>query len=230
MSSDTDQSSSSEKQAPLPPDNGGVSLKRKRQDGDAVREDGLTKKQFQKMKRKMKKKAATSNAQNDIDEELGINKVYSQMDGQLLADYIAQKVQRFSPDSSAVELEDMRVPAKAILDTSDFEQPRTMDNLPDFLRRYSNEDPSKTAKEKGTPHTIVVAGAGLLCADIVRALRVFQTKNTLVCKLFAKHMKIKDSIQTLQKMRTPIAVGTPQRIYDLFEDGMFSAIVVMEFN
>jgi protein CMS1 len=53
-------------------------------------------------------------------------------------------------------------------------------------------------------------------------IRKFQTKDAAVAKLFAKHIKIKDSIKFLQSNRTGMAVGTPQRLYDLMEDGKHS--------
>ena len=61
-------------------------------------------------------------------------------------------------------------PANAIKDTSEFEKDRTLESLPDFLEAYSDkpEDLGKAPAEKGSPHTIIVAGAGLRAADIVR--------------------------------------------------------------
>lgn len=122
MSSDSERSDSLERQVRLasaspqllsddgdsPPP---ASLKRKREDGDAIGEDGLTKSQRKKIKRKMKKQAAAQKrADEGLDEETGVNSAYAQMDGQLLADHVAQKFERFNPDSSALELRDMRIP------------------------------------------------------------------------------------------------------------------------
>ena len=74
-------------------------------------------------------------------------------------------------------------------------------------------------QEKGHPHTIIVAAAGLRAADLARALRKFQSKQALVAKLFAKHIKLKEAVETVKKSRINIGVGTPQRIYDLLENG-----------
>ena len=52
-------------------------------------------------------------------------------------------------------------------------------------------------------------------------MRKFQTKDATVAKLFAKHIKIQDSIKFLRSTRTGIAVGTPTRLKDLMDDGMF---------
>lgn len=75
--------------------------------------------------------------------------------------------------------------ANAIKDTTSWTEPRSTDKLAAFLEKFA-EKPEKlpTAPEKkGTPHTIIVAGAGLRAADIVRAVRGFQTKKSTVAKL-----------------------------------------------
>ncbi len=60
--------------------------------------------------------------------------------------------------------------ANAVKDTTTWEKPRSLDNLPEFLETFS-DDPKKlqeAPKKKGSPHTIIVAGAGLRAANIVR--------------------------------------------------------------
>jgi protein CMS1 len=39
------------------------------------------------------------------------------------------------------------------------------------------------------------------------------------CDQFAKHFKVEEQVSFLQKTRTGIAVGTPQRLIDLIENG-----------
>jgi hypothetical protein len=53
-----------------------------------------------------------------------------------------------------------------------------------------------------------------------RVVRKFQTKDATVAKLFAKHIKLKDSVKFLKSTRTGIAVGTPTRLKDLMDDGL----------
>ena len=115
---------------------------------------------------------------------------------------------------------------KAITNTTSWEKPRTSENLADFLEQFAGSRRKKkgqklenAAAEMGSPHTIVVAGAGLRAADLTRALRKFQTKQALVAKLFAKHIKLKDAIDTVKKTRMNIGIGTPQRLIDLLNDG-----------
>ena len=104
---------------------------------------------------------------------------------------------------------------------------RMLKNLPDFLKHYSSrggghEFSASSSKEAGSPHTIVVTSAGLRAADVARyailltgetfscnraslilqrVLRIFQTKESAVAKLFAKHIKLKDAIDHVKKTR-----------------------------
>lgn len=45
------------------------------------------------------------------------------------------------------------------------------------------------------------------------------TKDSTIAKLFAKHIKIADQVKFLKNTRTGIAVGTPQRLEDLMDNG-----------
>lgn len=64
----------------------------------------------------------------------------------------------------------LSVAANAIVDTTSWQSPRTTENLTEFLEKFA-EKPERlsTAPEaKGTPHTIIVTGAGLRAANLVR--------------------------------------------------------------
>ena len=56
--------------------------------------------------------------------------------------------------------------------------------------------------------------------SLSRVVRKFQAKDVSVAKLFAKHIKLKDSIKFLKSKRTGIAVGTPARLKELMDDGL----------
>ncbi|KXH34140.1 hypothetical protein CSIM01_07142 [Colletotrichum simmondsii] len=171
--------------------------------------------------KKQKKKSAYQVDETLLNAELGINESFAVMDNQLLADYTAQKISRFGTDLSPVELSDLSISANAIKDTTSWTQPRALDNLPAFLENFA-ERPDRlftAPKVKGAPHTIIVAAAGLRAADVVRAVRKFQGKESTVSKLFAKHMKVDEQVQFLQKTRTGIAVGTPARLMELVDNG-----------
>lgn len=120
---------------------------------------------------------------------------------------------------------------RAIKDTTTWRQTRSTPDLPAFIelyaapRRKKKKGPkcSDAAEEKGAPHTIVVAGSGQRAADLTRVLRYFEkSKDVHVAKLFAKHIKLQEQVDFLARMRTGVAAGTPQRIIDLIENGLFS--------
>lgn len=177
-------------------------------------------------KKRKKTKGPKDVEEGMIDAQFGVNLGIARMDSKLLADHIGQRTKRFQPDLSLVEAEDIHIPERAITDTSGWEQSRTMDELPDFLEHFcfprggKKTGLTQAPNEKGSPHTLVVAGAGLRAADLTRALRKFQTKESLVAKLFAKHIKLKEAVEMVKNARMGIGVGTPQRITDLLDDGM----------
>ena len=140
---------------------------------------------------KKKRKKPVREDEEDLDVEAGLNRSFERMDSQLVADHIAQKTSRFGTDLSSVELSDLYISGKRtprwcspggqanvtdwgqandIKDTTSWEKPRTLDNLPDFLEAFA-EDVKKLGeapKAKGAPHTLIVAPAGLRAADLVR--------------------------------------------------------------
>lgn len=151
---------------------------------------------------KRKKKARRKiTAEEVIDEELGVNTAIGQMDSQLLSDYVAKRTKKFEPNMSAVEMEDRYIPTRAVLDTTSWDRPRTTENLSAFLEHFGGVNLSTAPESKGSPHTLVVAGAGLRAADLTRTLREFQTKDAIIAKLFAKHIKLKEAIESCRKYR-----------------------------
>ncbi|OAA75159.1 hypothetical protein LEL_07147 [Akanthomyces lecanii RCEF 1005] len=174
---------------------------------------------------KKKRKSKFSAEDESLDTELGLNMLFSRMDNQLLADYLAQKIGRFGTDLSPVELSDITVSANAITDSTVFTEQRTLEKLPDFLGSFCKNPDSlaKASKKKGNPHSIIVTGAGLRAADIVRAVKKFASKEIAVAKLFAKHMKVDEQVKFLEKMRVSIVVGTPARALSL--EGLHRVVV-----
>ncbi|KAF5026208.1 hypothetical protein F66182_1705 [Fusarium sp. NRRL 66182] len=174
--------------------------------------------------KKSKKRKANAPDDELLDTELGLNTLFTKMDNQLLADHLAQKLARFGSDLSAIEISDMTVSANAIQDTTSWQESRVLEKFPEFLESVS-EDPEglkKASKKKGAPHTLIVAGAGLRAADIVRSMRKFQNKDNSVAKLFAKHMKVDEQVKFLQNHKTGIGVGTPARLTELIDNGTLS--------
>ncbi|KAL2269538.1 hypothetical protein VTJ83DRAFT_1722 [Remersonia thermophila] len=198
--------------------------KRKLQDDNTNTNDAAARKKQKRKEQKKKLKQKRAEDEADLDLEAGLNRAFERMDGQLLADHLAQKTTRFGTDLSSVELADLYISANGIKDTTSFDKPRSLENLPAFLEAFSrpSEKLDEAPSKNGSPHTLIVAAAGLRAADLVRAVRKFQKKGSPVAKLFAKHFKLEEQVSFLQKTRTGIAVGTPQRLIDLIENDALS--------
>lgn len=174
--------------------------------------------------KKKRKKKPVREDEGDLDLEVGLNRSFEHMDSQLVADHVARKTARFGTDLSPVELGDLYISSNDIKDTTAWEKPRSLENLSEFLEKFA-DDPKKLGeapKANGSPHTLIVASAGMRAANLVRSVRKFQKKGNTVGKLFAKHFKVEEQVSFLQKNRTGISVGTPQRLMDLMENGALS--------
>jgi len=140
-------------------------------------------------KRRRPKSKSKATEEDELDLEAGTNNAFSHMDNHLLADYVAQRTRRYESDLSSIELEDRYIPgkyctvhpkirgrlsnitlAKVIEDTTAWEQPRTLDNLPSFLEKFAGNSTKlwSASKKNGSPHTIIVTAAGLRAAEIAR--------------------------------------------------------------
>jgi protein CMS1 len=177
-----------------------------------------------KKKKRRRPRKLNGTVIEEIDNERGINTALAKLDNHLLADHLAQKDKKFQSQLSQLELQERSIPARAIHDTSDWQQERVLENLPAFLESYITASTLSTApKESGTPHTIVITAAGLRAADTVRTLRGFERKDAKVAKLFAKHIKMNEAIEYLKKIRIGFGVGTPERILALLDNGSLSS-------
>jgi protein CMS1 len=83
-----------------------TSKKRKRGDSEQV---------AKKAAKKTKSKNAKAAAEDELDVEAGLNNAFSHMDGQLLADYMAQRTRKFESDLSSIELEDKFIPGMEVM-------------------------------------------------------------------------------------------------------------------
>lgn len=137
--------------------------------------NGNNRKPKQKKRRKAGADADDADALLDLDR--GVNLAVGRMDPQLLADHAAAQTRRFSPDLSPVELADLYVPAGAVADTTAFPpERRTAEGLAEFLEAFAGGKGGEEEKRRlgtapkacGAPHTVVVAGAGMRAADLVR--------------------------------------------------------------
>ncbi|PGH26708.1 hypothetical protein AJ80_01654 [Polytolypa hystricis UAMH7299] len=171
-------------------------------------------------KKKRKRTKQISEDAKDSGKKAGIDESIGKMDGRLLADFFAQQAQSQNSELTTMELDDIYVPEQAFLDTSSWQSSRNLENLPSFLKAHvpkKGASLSIAPEETGSPHTLVITLAGLRAADITRSLRPFQNKDCAVAKLFAKHIKLKEAKEFVQRTRIGIGVGTPARVNDLVD-------------
>ena len=167
------------------------------------------KKERRKKAKQAKRAAIAADAgmvqdEQDIDEKNQVNRAVARLNGTLFADYLAKSMKRFEPKLSLVEMEDLRVPQSAFADSTQWPGLRIATKLPDFLESatgLSRKELQNAAPESGAPHTLVLCSAAIRAADMTRALRCYQTKEAAVAKLFAKHIKLKEAIESTKKTR-----------------------------
>lgn len=142
--------------------------------------------------RKRRKPTAYEEDEEYLDLDAGVNKKIALVDNLLLADHLAKKIRRFGTELKHVELSQLDISrmfssfnrvwtymlirslANYITDTTSFQEIRTLENLPNFLEKFA--DPKKLGeapKQNGSPHTLIVTGAGLRAADLVRYEFIF---------------------------------------------------------
>lgn len=90
-----------------------TSKKRKREAEQGSTQE--SKKAAKKAKRKEKKKLKLKEIdEDDLDQDLGVNRAFEKMDSQLLADYVNARTRLYGKELSSVELEDRFIPSMEI--------------------------------------------------------------------------------------------------------------------
>uniref|UniRef100_A0A0K3CDL4 FGENESH: predicted gene_7.40 protein n=1 Tax=Rhodotorula toruloides TaxID=5286 RepID=A0A0K3CDL4_RHOTO len=153
-----------------------------------------SKRAARKAKEKKTKKLAELEVDGKDKEDMGLLPV------EALADRLTEKQKRALPNHTALEMDEMRISP-----------------LPTACNTLA-----KMPKAAGSPRIIVLAGAALRVADLVRDVKEFKakTKDGLidVAKLFAKHFKLAEHAEYLKKTHVGLAVGTPNRIEKLLNE------------
>lgn len=94
------------------------------------------------------------------------------------ADYLTIKQNASFTKLSEMELEEIRLRESMLLDTTAFDQPRTLDTLADFVRKCMpsiaksvNDAQDPTVSQPGRPALIMLTGNAQRAADLARSLR-----------------------------------------------------------
>ncbi|KAI8147767.1 U3-containing 90S pre-ribosomal complex subunit-domain containing protein, partial [Fennellomyces sp. T-0311] len=162
---------------------------------------------------KKKKKQKKQKAKNDP---------YRTLDHVFKADrstqfsYVQDRQRSALPKLSAVELEEQELPEEQFVDNMQFKQPEhTLDTLPNYIKfgMLHHKKLDKKPQDPASPEVLVITHAAMRAADLSRAMKPLGK----VAKLFAKHMKISEQAEFLQKDPVHLGVGTPNRIKALVE-------------
>ncbi|CAO3592589.1 unnamed protein product [Absidia cylindrospora] len=110
--------------------------------------------------------------------------------------------------------------SEALVDNSKFKQDHTMEELPSYIKFAVMRHKKLTKKPVGfgSPLIIVATHSAIRAADLSRGLQSFADM-ARIAKLFAKHIKMQEQIELLTTTPIHLAVGTPQRLLALAEQG-----------
>ncbi|GHJ85211.1 hypothetical protein NliqN6_1613 [Naganishia liquefaciens] len=194
-----------------------VGQKRKATAGetDQSRSDGAPLTDAEK-KKKRKVKAKERSEKRKIREAEALQP--AEMTVSQLDEWLFGNLKEAFPKASDMELADLRIPPGFLMSTSQWKDTRDLSVLPAFIQKQLPPLP-KQIKKEGTPSIIILSLSGIRCADVVRSLKKMEPKPPgEFAKLFAKHFKVSEQIEHLQKTKISIAAGTPNRIGKILAD------------
>uniref|UniRef100_A0A6I8SW20 Cms1 ribosomal small subunit homolog n=1 Tax=Xenopus tropicalis TaxID=8364 RepID=A0A6I8SW20_XENTR len=122
-------------------------------------------------------------------------------------------LEHFGAKRSVIELEELQIPDTCFVKANDLTH--TLSSyLKEICPKWSKL--SKNHKEKSSVLLLVVCSSAHRTLELIKLINAFKA-DTKVMKLFAKHIKIKDQINLLEKNVTHIGIGTPGRIKALID-------------
>lgn len=136
--------------------------------------------------------------------------------------YVHDRQRLALPKLSTIELDEQMLPEAQFVNNDNFKQSEhTLDTLPNYVKfgvmRHSKL--IKAPEAKATPMVLVLTHAAVRAADLARALKPLQSESHKIAKLFAKHLKVEEQVDFLNRQPIHIGVGTPNRIKLLVEQG-----------
>ncbi|ETE66229.1 hypothetical protein L345_07998, partial [Ophiophagus hannah] len=143
--------------------------------------------------------------------------------------------EHFGAKRSVIELEELKLPDSCFLPANDLTHSFTS-YLKEICPKWAKLRKNHT--EKSSVVMLVICGSALRCLELIRYLvchqeRILSPKppnerdksmatfkgDGKVMKLFAKHLKIQEQMQMLEKDVVHVGVGTPGRIKALIQQG-----------
>uniref|UniRef100_A0A8C9F909 Protein CMSS1 n=2 Tax=Pavo cristatus TaxID=9049 RepID=A0A8C9F909_PAVCR len=123
--------------------------------------------------------------------------------------------QHFGTKRSVIEIEELKLPDSCFLPANDLTH-----SFSSYLKEICPKWAKfrKNHKEKKSVVMLVICSSALRSLELLKSMTAFRG-DCRVLKLFAKHIKIKEQINMLEKGVFHIGVGTPGRIKALVEQG-----------
>ncbi|XP_038202213.1 protein CMSS1 [Arvicola amphibius] len=123
----------------------------------------------------------------------------------------------YSGSRSVVELEELNLPDSCFLKANDLTH-----SLSSYLKEICPKwvKLRKTHSEKKSVLMLIICSSAVRALELIRSLTAFKG-DAKVMKLFAKHIKVQEQVNLLEKRVIHLGVGTPGRIKQLVkQDGL----------
>ncbi|KAG8823231.1 hypothetical protein FRC17_009384 [Serendipita sp. 399] len=138
------------------------------------------------------------------------------------AEYFYSILGRVNKDLTSLELEELRLPDAAFIDSHEYVTVRDVENLPDFITQVVPTLKTRLAQRsanKGAPTLLLITSSALRATEFTRVLRGMRgPKSGEIAKLFARHFKLEEHAQYLRKNHVCAGVGTAGRIGKLLSE------------
>ncbi|KAJ1665418.1 Protein cms1 [Coemansia sp. RSA 1813] len=125
------------------------------------------------------------------------------------------------PGIAQLELDDIAMQEKHVYRAEKEPKRDTGSYLEDLVRTAVPNTMGKSKITFGAPQVLVICSSALRVIDLVKRMRPLTQRTVL--KLFSKHIKIAEHKKILKSAPVDIAVGTPNRIHKLLQDGDLKA-------
>ncbi|KAI8061532.1 U3-containing 90S pre-ribosomal complex subunit-domain containing protein [Gilbertella persicaria] len=136
------------------------------------------------------------------------------------AEYLADRQKLALPNLSSVELEEQQLLESNLVNNENFKQEHVLDALPNYVK-YGVAGHKKLNKKPtvhASPVALIVTHSAIRAVDLARALKEFSS-TAKIAKLFAKHFKIEEQVEFLDREAIHLGVGTPNRLLTLVDQG-----------
>ncbi|XP_065598122.1 protein CMSS1 isoform X1 [Cyrtonyx montezumae] len=138
--------------------------------------------------------------------------------------------QHFGTKRSVIEIEELKLPDACFLPANDLTHSFSS-YLKEICPKWARF--RKNHKEKKSVVMLVICSSALRSLELIKSMTAFRG-DCRVLKLFAKHIKIKEQMNMLEKGVFHIGVGTPGRIKALVEqDGLClnsTKYIILDWN